>query len=525
MVRSDLHNTPSHPTTDTVLCKWSRRSGNYPQSGDSLYPVLPDTRYDEVLIGWGFEPYERPTTKKPNDQKLVETTYDPGTDMITITFKEDLLADDFFDGYMADCVWYDDYLWIVGGGMSGQRAKLFKFDVLTCTIVDSSAPVIPVTRWGQGICYYDGHFYACDSQGKIYQVDTTPPYVSSLWLDLEIMYPGLFGGAVSADAIVFALGSIWKLRNPGPANHILIQFDLSGNVIDSFTLSSTASFGPEGMTFDGECFWYADHSRDYVFRAYPNSFGDSAIVLISCDSKAPEVEIISPGGIIDRGSITSINSSVDDLHPYSDECSVFVNYCFGIDTLIAVETTAEWIAPNIDCDSGWIRVAVRDSFCNWGYDTIFFGISQTPITYDVSPGWNLFSYPFRNDTSLTTVFPYAIPPAYYWETRISYYASNSILMPKKGFWILTGADITAVISGDSILTSYSDSVFAGWNLIGAIGHPLPVSCIITEPPGIRIGPIYGWSNTLGQYFEADTLLPGKGYWILCTENGIINLGI
>ncbi len=60
-----------------------------------LYAVLPDARYDELLIQWGFEPFEMPTHKKPNDQKLVETAYDPATDKVTIRLEEDLLADEY----------------------------------------------------------------------------------------------------------------------------------------------------------------------------------------------------------------------------------------------------------------------------------------------------------------------------------------------------------------------------------------------------------------------------------------------
>ncbi len=232
--------------------------------------------------------------------RVTRSWYDSGLDTQRVfrvdpitheIFADSCITDDLFDGYTADCEWYNGYLWILGGGLSNQRAKLFKFDVPTCTILDSSDALIPPTRWGQGIAWFGTHFYVTDSRGKIYEVDPTPPYTPTLWLDLETMHPGLFPGATSVDAMVFALGYIWLLRNPGPANHILIQFDFTGSIVDSFALSSTAGFGPEGITWDGSCFWYTDHAKDYVYRVCLWGCYDSLTVGGCLDSRQPEVDI------------------------------------------------------------------------------------------------------------------------------------------------------------------------------------------------------------------------------------------
>ena len=60
-----------------------------------LYAVLPDGRNDELLIEWGFEPFDMPVHHKPADQKIVEKAYDPAEDMVKIRFTEDLLADEY----------------------------------------------------------------------------------------------------------------------------------------------------------------------------------------------------------------------------------------------------------------------------------------------------------------------------------------------------------------------------------------------------------------------------------------------
>jgi len=60
-----------------------------------LYSVLPDGKRDQLLIEWGFEPWDMPVAHKPEDQKFVMHEYDPTTDMITIRLEEDILADEF----------------------------------------------------------------------------------------------------------------------------------------------------------------------------------------------------------------------------------------------------------------------------------------------------------------------------------------------------------------------------------------------------------------------------------------------
>ena len=60
-----------------------------------LYTVLPDGKHDELLIEWGFEPWDYPVHQKPDDQKILEKTYDPATDRVKIRLEEDILADEY----------------------------------------------------------------------------------------------------------------------------------------------------------------------------------------------------------------------------------------------------------------------------------------------------------------------------------------------------------------------------------------------------------------------------------------------
>ena len=52
------------------------------------------------------------------------------------------------------------------------------------------------------------------------------------------------------------------------------------------------------------------------------------------------------------------------------------------------------------------------------------------------------------------------------------------------------------------------SILSGWSIIGGFNKPISVSQMILATPEIKS--VYGYE---GAYYEADTLEPGKGYWI------------
>ena len=75
---------------------------------------------------------------------------------------------------------------------------------------------------------------------------------------------------------------------------------------------------------------------------------------------------------------------------------------------------------------------------------------------------------------------------------------------------------------NGILAVSHDAINAntGWNLIGGYEYNAAVSGITTTPPGLQDSPVYGYS---GGYQMADYLIPGYGYWIKLSGNGLINL--
>jgi uncharacterized protein (TIGR02145 family) len=84
-----------------------------------------------------------------------------------------------------------------------------------------------------------------------------------------------------------------------------------------------------------------------------------------------------------------------------------------------------------------------------------------------------------------------------------------------------------VIVFNNIITAQSGTdtieVITGWNLIGSLNTGFIPSILSTEPPGIIIGSVFGYTPGSG-YQAADTLNRGKGYWAKVSQNGIIIFG-
>jgi hypothetical protein len=64
------------------------------------------------------------------------------------------------------------------------------------------------------------------------------------------------------------------------------------------------------------------------------------------------------------------------------------------------------------------------------------------------------------------------------------------------------------------------TVSNGWNMISSLSVPLPVNSITSIPSGIITSQFF---NYTGSYENADTIYPGKAYWVKVSEPGSLIL--
>ena len=138
------------------------------------------------------------------------------------------------------------------------------------------------------------------------------------------------------------------------------------------------------------------------------------------------------------------------------------------------------------------------------------------IDININSGWNLLSVPYlNNDMSASNIFPNSSSEVFGY--GIGYYVVDSLLNGV-GYWVKYSNSQVLQICGMQI--NSPTSVNEGWNLIGPFNEQVPVQNISSQPPNIIVSPFFGFG---AGYTTADTLNPGKGYWVKTNAAGTIQI--
>ena len=99
------------------------------------------------------------------------------------------------------------------------------------------------------------------------------------------------------------------------------------------------------------------------------------------------------------------------------------------------------------------------------------------------------------------------------------YFNEENLTSGSGYWLRFDLNGSSTIEGSDI-NSLTIELVEGWNLITGITNSILITSIL-DPNGIIVpGTIYEYS---GSYGSANTIVPGKGYWIRTNSAGNIVL--
>jgi hypothetical protein len=143
------------------------------------------------------------------------------------------------------------------------------------------------------------------------------------------------------------------------------------------------------------------------------------------------------------------------------------------------------------------------------------GAGKTQV--HVSRAWNLLSLPLSVANGNTAaLFPGSASSAFMY--RAGYQTVDS-LTTGIGYWLKFDSARAYVIPG--IISSVETlTLQTGWNIIGAASQPVLVSGITTLTPGLSTSSFFEYRSG---YFPADTLKPGKGYWVKSNIAGMIRI--
>jgi hypothetical protein len=132
------------------------------------------------------------------------------------------------------------------------------------------------------------------------------------------------------------------------------------------------------------------------------------------------------------------------------------------------------------------------------------GIGQS-VSVEYQPGWDLVSLPVLNETI------YQHPSMY---AYLNGYISKDTMEVGEGYW--AKPDSQFIYTGGFVLVD-TIAVAERWNIIGSLSVPIPTSDVESIPLGIIQSPFYTFTGT--GYAHADTLHPGRGYWVKVSQDG------
>lgn len=148
-------------------------------------------------------------------------------------------------------------------------------------------------------------------------------------------------------------------------------------------------------------------------------------------------------------------------------------------------------------------------------------LDPTPITVNMQEesGWNLISVPvIPADPTKAALFPTAISSAFGYHGT---YTISDTLDNGKGYWLKFGSSQSVSEVGIN-LPMATVAVQSGWNLIGSLSSSIPVGNVVAIPPVNILSGFFTFSNTNG-YIAADSLVPGKAYWVKVDQSGTVVL--
>ena len=135
-------------------------------------------------------------------------------------------------------------------------------------------------------------------------------------------------------------------------------------------------------------------------------------------------------------------------------------------------------------------------------------------------GWNMVSCPvLPTEVPADRVFGAELGVYRYLSVHRTYRRAD-LVQEGEGYWIWSSTAYSLMTAGGR-LNRYSRPVFVGWNLIGATALPVSISDIEISPSGGILGDIYAWDGT--GYYPADSLRPGRAYWLLSSRDGVLEV--
>ena len=143
---------------------------------------------------------------------------------------------------------------------------------------------------------------------------------------------------------------------------------------------------------------------------------------------------------------------------------------------------------------------------------------QITRTVPLVDGWSLTSIPLvADDPSFSALLPNC-ESAFVFDDGYTAIGDNEAILPGTGFFANCSggnAEVTGTAPDSTTL-----AVPGGWTILGPFADSVAVSTITSEPSGIIETSFFGFDQG---YDVAETLRPGRGYWVKTSQAGVLDL--
>ena len=182
------------------------------------------------------------------------------------------------------------------------------------------------------------------------------------------------------------------------------------------------------------------------------------------------------------------------------------------DTLASIGSY-DWKVPNTFTAQGLIQLT--DLYNATVFDQNDAPFSVALMAFNVEADWNLASIPVDPVyPSAPANFPFAISSAF---SYTGSYVEVSTVTHGIGYWIKYNSGRVVPALG-TLTTTDTIPLTRQWNMIGSISTPIPISSITAVPDSIVLSNFFEYSTGLN-YTVADSIQPGRGYWVKASIPG------
>ena len=159
-------------------------------------------------------------------------------------------------------------------------------------------------------------------------------------------------------------------------------------------------------------------------------------------------------------------------------------------------------------------IAIENAILDYGYE--YLALHQE-ISVNYNAGWNIVGLPLGvEDTQYQTLFPEAYTGALY--SYDGSYQPETNLILGTGYLLRLAAGGVVEFTGLTI-NNLTLSIVEGWNLISGLSTQIDADVLYNTGLIVTNG-IYEYDET---YINAETIDPGKGYWVRANNSGSIIL--